>query len=79
MGWMLPDTVPTKSAEMLQEQFLTAAAQSRVPVTIFLVNGIRLHGQIASFDQYGLLLSGATPQFVYKRAISTIVSIAAAP
>lgn len=58
---------------MLQDQFLNAVTEGHVPVTVYLVNGIRLQGQIESHDQYGLLLSGSSQQFVYKRAISTIV------
>jgi host factor-I protein len=58
---------------MLQDQFLTAAAASHVPVTVYLVNGIRLQGHIEACDQFGLILSGTSQQFVYKHAISTIV------
>ena len=46
---------------------------ARVPVSIYLVNGIRLQGQIDSFDQYAVLLSGSNQQFVFKHTISTIV------
>jgi len=56
--------------------------QTRVPVTIYLMNGIRLLGVVESFDQYGLVLGGNSQQFVYKHAISTIVptrEIAATP
>jgi host factor-I protein len=59
---------------MLQDQFLDSVTQGRVPVTIYLVNGIRLQGEIESFDQYGLLLRGSSQQFVYKHAISTILT-----
>jgi host factor-I protein len=58
---------------MLQEQFLRSLAVGRVPVAIYLVNGIRLLGEIESFDQYGLILRGSSQQFVFKGAISTIV------
>jgi host factor-I protein len=58
---------------MLQEQFLHALVEGRVPVTIYLVNGIRLQGEIESHEQYGLLLRGISQQFVYKHAISTIL------
>lgn len=44
-----------------------------MPVTIYLVNGIRLVGEIESYDQYGLLIDGNSRQFVYKHAISTIL------
>jgi host factor-I protein len=57
----------------MQDEFLAAAAIDRVPVTVYLVNGIRLQGHIESFDQYGLILGGSSQQFVYKHAISTIV------
>jgi|SRR5277367_3771148 len=58
---------------MLQDQFLQALVEGRVPVTIYLVNGIRLQGEIESHEQYGLLLRGISQQFVYKHAISTIL------
>jgi host factor-I protein len=58
---------------MLQDKFLTALAEARVPVTIYLINGLRLLGQVHSFDQYGLLLTGTAQQFIFKHAISTIV------
>jgi host factor-I protein len=58
---------------MLQDRFLAAAASGQVPVTLYLINGIKLQGQIESFDQYGLVLGGSSQQFIYKHAISTIV------
>jgi len=58
---------------MLQEKFLDELVQAHVPVTIYLVNGLRLLGHIDSFDQFGLLLTGSAQQFIFKRAISTIV------
>jgi host factor-I protein len=57
----------------LQNELLRELAKTRVPVSIYLVNGIRLQGQIDSFDQYAVLLSGNTQQFVFKHTISTIV------
>ena len=44
-----------------------------MPVSIYLVNGIKLQGQIESFDQYVVLLRNTVTQMVYKHAISTIV------
>jgi host factor-I protein len=58
---------------MLQDQFLNALRQNQVPVTIYLMNGIRLLGRIESFDQFTVSLGGHATQFVYKHAISTIV------
>lgn len=57
----------------LQDPFLNALRKERVPVSIFLVNGIKLQGQIESFDQFVVLLKNSINQMVYKHAISTIV------
>ncbi len=57
----------------LQEPFLNALRKERTPVSIFLVNGIKLQGQIESFDQFVILLKNSVSQMVYKHAISTIV------
>jgi len=57
----------------LQDTFLNALRKERVPVSIFLVNGIKLQGQIVSFDQYIVMLKNTISQMVYKHAISTIV------
>ena len=59
--------------QTLQEPFLNALRKDRVPVSIYLVNGIKLQGQIESFDQFVVLLRNAVSQMVYKHAISTIV------
>jgi len=58
---------------MLQEPYLNALRKEHVPVSIFLVNGIKLQGQIESFDQFVVLLKNNVSQMVYKHAISTIV------
>ena len=57
----------------LQDPFLNALRKERIPVSIFLVNGIKLQGQIESFDQYVVLLKNAVSQMVYKHAISTVM------
>lgn len=57
----------------LQEAFLNVLRKERVPVSIFLVNGIKLQGQVESFDQFSVLLKSSVSQMVYKHAISTIV------
>lgn len=59
--------------QSLQDPFLNALRKERVPVSIYLVNGIKLQGQIESFDQFVVLLKNAVNQMVYKHAISTIV------
>ena len=57
----------------LQDPYLNVLRKERIPVSIFLVNGIKLQGQIESFDQFVVLLGNAVSQLVYKHAISTIV------
>ncbi len=57
----------------LQDPFLNALRKDRIPVAVYLVNGIKLQGQIESFDQFVLLLRNSVNQLVYKHAISTIV------
>ncbi len=57
----------------LQEPFLNALRRERVPVSIYLVNGIKLQGQIDSFDQFVVVLRNAVNQMIYKHAISTVV------
>ena len=59
--------------QSLQEPYLNALRRERVPVSIYLVNGIKLQGQIESFDQFVILLKNAVSQMVYKHAISTVV------
>lgn len=59
--------------QMLQDPFLNALRKEHVPVSIYLVNGIKLQGQVDSFDQYVILLKNTVTQMVYKHAISTIV------
>ena len=59
--------------QTLQDPFLNALRKERVPVSIYLVNGIKLQGQIDSFDQFVVLLKNSVSQMVYKHAISTVV------
>jgi len=59
--------------QSLQDPFLNTLRKERIPVSIFLVNGIKLQGQIESFDQFVVLLKNSVSQMVYKHAISTIV------
>jgi len=59
--------------QSLQDPFLNALRRERIPVSIFLVNGIKLQGQVESFDQFVILLKNQVSQMVYKHAISTVV------
>ena len=62
-----------KKSQGLQDPFLNTLRKERVPVSVFLVNGIKLQGQIEAFDQYVVVLKNAVSQMVYKHAISTVV------
>ena len=57
----------------LQDPYLNILRKERVPVSIYLVNGIKLQGQVDSFDQFVVLLKNSVNQMVYKHAISTVV------
>ncbi|MCK9531401.1 MAG: RNA chaperone Hfq [Gammaproteobacteria bacterium] len=59
--------------QALQDPFLNALRKERIPVSIYLVNGIKLQGQVESFDQFVVLLKNSVSQMVYKHAISTVV------
>ena len=59
--------------QSLQEPYLNALRKERIPVSIYLVNGIKLQGQIESFDQFVILLKNTVSQMVYKHAVSTVV------
>ena len=63
----------TNKIQLLQDPFLNALRKEHIPVSIYLVNGIKLQGNIESFDQYVVLLRNTVTQMVYKHAISTIV------
>jgi len=63
----------TNKAQLLQDPFLNTLRREHIPVSVYLVNGIKLQGQIESFDQYVVLLRNTVTQMVYKHAISTIV------
>ncbi len=59
--------------QTLQDPFLNALRREKIPVSIYLVNGIKLQGQVESFDQFVVLLKNSVSQMVYKHAISTVV------
>jgi host factor-I protein len=63
----------TAKGQLLQDPFLNALRKEHIPVSIYLVNGIKLQGQVESFDQYVVLLRNTVTQMVYKHAISTVV------
>jgi len=57
----------------IQEAFLKALQKEQMPVSIFLSNGVKLHGVIDKFDEKVIMLKNNITQMVFKRAISTIV------
>ncbi|MDE1886719.1 MAG: RNA chaperone Hfq [Gammaproteobacteria bacterium] len=59
--------------QSLQEPFLNTLRRDKIPVSIYLINGIKLQGQIESFDQFVILLKNSVSQMVYKHAVSTVV------
>ena len=62
------------SQSNLQDTFLNSVRKSKNPVTLFLVNGVKLQGVITWFDNFSVLLRReGTVQLVYKHAISTIM------
>lgn len=63
----------SNKGQLLQDPFLNTLRKEHIPVSIYLVNGIKLQGQVESFDQYVVLLRNTVTQMVYKHAISTIV------
>src|SRR5271155_4104037 len=63
----------SNKGQMLQDPFLNTLRKEHVQVSIYLVNGIKLQGQVESFDQFVVLLKNTVSQMVYKHAISTIV------
>jgi host factor-I protein len=64
---------PIQRGQLLQDPFLNQLRKEHVPCSIYLVNGIKLQGQIESLDQYVILLRNTVTQMVYKHAVSTIV------
>jgi host factor-I protein len=67
------ENIVGNKGQLLQDPFLNALRREHIPVSIYLVNGIKLQGQVESFDQYVVLLRNTVTQMVYKHAISTIV------
>ena len=67
------ENIVSNKGQLLQDPFLNALRREHIPVSIYLVNGIKLQGQVESFDQYVVLLRNTVTQMVYKHAISTIV------
>jgi len=65
--------------QSLQDPFLETLRKDRIPVSIFLLNGIKLQGQIEAFDQYAISVRGVSVQVIYKHVIATIVPARGTP
>ena len=65
--------IQASKTQSLQDPFLNTLRKEHVPVSVYLVNGIKLQGQVIAFDQYVVMLRNTLTQMVYKHAISTIV------
>ena len=63
----------SSKGQSIQDPFLNILRRERVPVSVYLVNGIKLQGQIEAFDQFVILLRNGVSQMIYKSAISTVV------
>jgi host factor-I protein len=61
------------SNDLLQDSFLEELHREKIPVSVFLINGIKLHGIVDSFDDQVIMLKNAVTQMVFKHAISTVV------
>jgi host factor-I protein len=60
-------------SDRLQDAFLETLKKQNLQVSIFLINGIKLHGIVDQFDDHVVMLKNAVTQMVYKHAISTVV------
>jgi host factor-I protein len=70
--------MPAETQQKLQDVFLNHVRKNKVPVTAFLINGIKLQGVITSFDNFCLLLRRDDQvQLIYKHAVSTVMPAAA--
>ena len=63
-----------KPAQNIQDSFLNTARKDKVPITIYLLSGVKLNGRIRSFDKYSVVLEANNQeQLIFKHAISTVV------
>jgi host factor-I protein len=70
---LFAEQMEKKKPTLLQEVFLGAVRRSEEPVTMFLVNGVMLQGEIVAFDLFCMLLQReGISQLVYKHAVSTV-------
>jgi host factor-I protein len=70
---MIEFNKPMNKHHSFQDTFLNIARKEKIPVSIYLINGIKLQGVVEAFDSYALMLKNNSSQMIYKHAISTIV------
>ena len=63
----------TNKNQSLQDNFLNQLRKEKMPVVIYLTNGVRLRGVVKAFDNFVILLKETSQQMIYKHAVSTIV------
>jgi host factor-I protein len=63
----------SNKSQSLQDNFLNQLRKEKMPVVIYLTNGVRLRGVVKGFDNFVILLKETTQQLIYKHAVSTIV------
>ena len=65
--------MPTTKSQSLQDNYLNQLRKDKMPVIVYLTNGVRLKGTVKAFDNFVILLKDVSQQLVYKHAVSTIV------
>ncbi len=60
-------------SQSLQDNYLNQLRKDKIPVIVYLTNGVRLKGVVKAFDNFVILLKESTQQLIYKHAVSTIV------
>jgi host factor-I protein len=64
---------PTDALANVEDSFLKCLEKEQLPVSVYLVNGIKLQGQIGEYDGVVIVLKNSVHQMIYKHAVSTIV------
>ena len=65
--------MPINKSQSFQDNYLNQLRKDKVPVIIFLTNGVRLKGFVKGFDNFVILVKDVNQQLIYKHAVSTIV------
>jgi host factor-I protein len=66
-------TMSNSKSQSFQDNFLNQLRKDKIPVIIFLTNGVRLKGFVKAFDNFVILVKDVSQQLIYKHAVSTIV------